>query len=160
MEKNKNMKSQKGFSLIELLVVIAIMGILATIALAALNSARTKSADAAVKTELNNLKAQAEVYYDPLGYYNTDGKTAISTGAIPANCPASGMFANSVVLNMIANIKKNINQDITVSRVSCSTDDLGQKWAVSVSSLRGGDSWCVDNQGFNKVGTDSGGSCS
>ncbi len=56
--------STRGFTLIELLVVIAIIGILASVVLASLNSARAKGADAAVKANLNNLRAQAELFYD------------------------------------------------------------------------------------------------
>ncbi len=54
----------KGFTLIELLVVIAIIGILASVVLASLNTARDKGADAAIKSNLNNARAQAELYYD------------------------------------------------------------------------------------------------
>jgi len=48
----------------ELLVVIAIIGILASVVLASLNTARAKGADAAIKSSINNSRAQAELYYD------------------------------------------------------------------------------------------------
>lgn len=44
--------------------MIAIIGILASVVLASLNSARSKGADAAVKSNINNARAQAELYYD------------------------------------------------------------------------------------------------
>lgn len=56
--------NKKGFTLIELLVVIAIIGILASVVLASLNSARNKGADAAIKSNLANVRAQAELFYD------------------------------------------------------------------------------------------------
>ena len=61
------MKNKKGFTLIELLVVIAIIGILASVVLASLNSARKKGADAAVKGNLSGIRAAAELFYDGTG---------------------------------------------------------------------------------------------
>jgi prepilin-type N-terminal cleavage/methylation domain-containing protein len=55
---------RNGFTLIELLVVIAIIGILSSVVLASLNSARDKGADAAIKGNLNGVRAQAELAYD------------------------------------------------------------------------------------------------
>jgi prepilin-type N-terminal cleavage/methylation domain-containing protein len=55
---------RRGFTLIELLVVIAIIGILSSVVLASLNSARNRGADAAVKSNLANARAEAELFYD------------------------------------------------------------------------------------------------
>ena len=62
---------KKGFTLIELLVVIAIIGILSSVVLASLNSARGKGSNAAVKSAMANMRAQAELYYDGSGQQYT-----------------------------------------------------------------------------------------
>src|SRR5678815_5598750 len=60
----KMKKLQKGFTLIELLVVIAIIGILSSVVLASLNSARGKGNDAKTKATLSGARAAAEIFYD------------------------------------------------------------------------------------------------
>ena len=57
-------RSKKGFTLIELLVVIAIIGILASVVLASLNSARAKSRDARRIADVKQIQLALELYYD------------------------------------------------------------------------------------------------
>jgi len=63
------MHSKKGFTLIELLVVIAIIGLLATLAVVALNNARAKSRDAKRVSDIKQVQTALELYYSDQGGY-------------------------------------------------------------------------------------------
>lgn len=63
------MNTKKGFTLIELLVVIAIIGLMASVVLASLNSARAKAANSAVKSNLAGARAEAALFFDNNGTY-------------------------------------------------------------------------------------------
>ena len=65
MSENKN----KGFTLVELLVVIAIIGILASVVLVSLNSARSRARDARRISDLHQVALALESYYDANGNY-------------------------------------------------------------------------------------------
>ncbi len=78
---------KKGFTLIELLVVIAIIGILSSVVLASLNSARKKGRDARRVADIKQIQLALELYYDANSNYpNTTqyGTSLISQGFISA----------------------------------------------------------------------------
>jgi general secretion pathway protein G len=62
-------KDKKGFTLIELLVVIAIIAILSTVVMAGLNSARQKGRDAKRLSDIKQVQAALELFYDTNGGY-------------------------------------------------------------------------------------------
>lgn len=62
-------KQQKGFTLIELLVVIAIIGLLASVVLLSLNSARQKSRDAKRLADVRQIASALELYFNDCGSY-------------------------------------------------------------------------------------------
>ncbi len=62
-------KNQKGFTLIELLVVIAIIGLLASVVLLSLNSARARSRDARRVADIAQLRSALELYLNDNGTY-------------------------------------------------------------------------------------------
>lgn len=58
------LKTKKGFTLIELLVVIAIIGVLASIVLASLNTARRKGRDTRRVADIGQIRLALELYFD------------------------------------------------------------------------------------------------
>jgi len=59
----------KGFTLIELLVVIAIIGLLSSVVMASLSTARNKARDAAIKMDVNQFATLHELNRSEYGGY-------------------------------------------------------------------------------------------
>ena len=76
--------TKKGFTLIELLVVVAIIGILSSVVLASLNTARMKSRDARRKSDLHQI-------FLAISQYVIDNGVAISP---PATMPFFAQLNN------------------------------------------------------------------
>ena len=116
----KNFK--KGFTLIELLVVIAIIGILASIVLASLNTARDRGRDASIRASMSQIRAQAEIFYD--------------SQATPTYV---GMCASADVDRLLDAAEAN-------GGTGRSCNETATAWAAEIVP-NGGGFYCVDSRG-------------
>lgn len=88
--------SSKGFTLIELLVVIAIIGLLSTLAVVALNSARQKSRDSKRVADVKQIQTALELYFADNNGYPLGATTAPTLGAGTATTLSSSGWASTV----------------------------------------------------------------
>ncbi|MEI6490232.1 MAG: type II secretion system protein [bacterium] len=143
------MKTSKGFTLIELLVVIAIIGILSSVVLASLTTARAKGQDAAVQSQLSSMRSQAELYYSS----NSNTYASAATNVCTA---ATSLFANTTTGNLtalLAGAAKSAGGtgagDTTVLKCTATTGATSG-WAVTAklpSGTTGATHFCVDSSG-------------
>ena len=136
---------KRGFTLIELLVVIAIIGILSSVVLASLNTARGKGADATAKSELNSMRAQAELVYDnatPNSYAGVCSNLVVVkalTNAAAAEGVSTTGWTTTSIINSAGNIVCN---------------NTAGNWAIGIGLFRGPAPttwWCSDNTGTAKI---------
>lgn len=94
---------KRGFTLIELLVVISIIGVISSIVLAALNTARDKAVDGRKLSLVREYVKALELYYDDNGYYpftslSVGKKVCLGIGNPSGVCFSSGAVTEDLGL--------------------------------------------------------------
>lgn len=144
----------RGFTLIELLVVIAIIGVLSSVVLASLNSARTRARDAAIKTGIKQFVTLLQLEYSDTGSY-----TALQSGwdytAAECNNSFSGTYAANA-RQICTNIVSNSGAIYTGTNINNAT--MFSVFAPLPGSAAQGYYFCMGSSGaVTSVGTPSNG---
>ncbi len=136
--------SSRGFTLIELLVVIAIIGVLSSVVLASLNTARFKGDNAAVQLNMGGIQKQAALYFNENNNYGTNP-------LLESSCAATdNVFNDATVKNQIAGILKVNNGGSIVCNVAAG----GMAYAVSAALISTPATYfCVDSAGMGTTTT-------
>lgn len=107
--------SHKGFTLIELLVVISIIGLLATIVLVNLNSARVKAKSIRRVSDLHQIVLALEMYYSDNGSYPLSG------GTYRSECNCWGGYAADNVVPGLTPYMRVFPTDPSMDKSACTS---------------------------------------
>ena len=124
----------KGFTLIELLIVIAIIGVLSSVVMTAMGTAKSKGIDAAIKGDTHGIYPQAAIIYDTTGSYATVCVDVDVTTALNA----AGTVGGGVTTEC-------------QSSASAWAIEAPLKALNQFSSNSGQDYWCMDSVGVKKI---------
>ncbi len=146
------MNLKKGFTLIELLVVIAIIGILSSVVLASLSTARNKGADARIQSQLQAMRAQAELY-SANGAAWTSAVCVTNSAPIAEGTTQTGTTRFGTLFSDNGGLGKLL---VGLTSAQCAsaagTPSNGAQWAVAAPLATTG-YWCVDSTGVSKANT-------
>ncbi|MGH7249670.1 MAG: hypothetical protein ACREGC_01730, partial [Minisyncoccia bacterium] len=130
------------------------IGILASVVLASLNTARAKGSDAAIKADLAGVRASAEVEFDTLGnkYSKTGVTIAAACSTLTGATAANTIFENASIQNALAHANTQAGADS-----DCGVTDIGDAYSIASPLKTANTAWCIDSTGIarstNAAGT-------
>ena len=119
-----------AFTVVELLIVIAIIGVLASVIIGSLNSARDDGVSAKIKSELTTLAKRA-------------GIERVSMMTFDVVCGSNAITQATSITTIIDAIER-----FSPEAIVCNSST--EAYAVS-AALSATEYWCVDNQGASRA---------
>lgn len=141
--------TQRGFTLVELMVVLSIISLMSSIVLASLSTARARAADAAIRTDLNNIRSFSQIYFSNLGQYSTAGASiglSSTCNSISPQTPVTNI-TNDVAFQEIIDDAVLKNGGLAAKCVATPTYFVVAVRLKSDATR----AWCVDSSGGSRL---------
>lgn len=130
--------NKKGFTLIELLVVIAIIGLLSTLAVVALGSARVKARDSKRLSDLKQVQTALELYYTDKSAYPDGSGTELGSDAAACLNAAAGFTTTNCDKPYMGQVPKDPKDTKYLYTMANGTYTITATLEGNVNGLEGG----------------------